>query len=219
MNLLTPILLITALSIPTNTLVLRSGHRIDVDGSVRQEEGRILFRSAGALYSVPIEEVDLDATRAAGVPTSLSTATRGRLRVSAEEKERLLRELEQNHNGTAAPANALDVTPGPTPSERRQATDDEWSWRHQARAYEENVRRAQESLDLLCDKAAALRAHIAGLLSLGYKPSQFSYDTTQLAYTIEAIPQAELEVQRAQRLFDQFRDDARRQGVTPGWTR
>jgi len=219
MNPLTHILLITALSIPTNTLVLRSGERIDVDGSVRQEDARILFRSAGALYSVPADEVDLDATRAAGVPAIVSTGTRARLRVSSEVKDRLLRELEQNHSGTAAPANAMDVPPGPTKSERQQATDDEWSWRRQSRAYEENVRRAQENLDLLTDKAAALRAHIAGLLSLGYKPSQFSYDTTQLAYTIDAIPQAGLEVQRAQRLFDQFRDDARRQGVTPGWTR
>jgi hypothetical protein len=26
-------------------------------------------------------------------------------------------------------------------------------------------------------------------------------------------------VQRAQRLYDRFRDDARRQGVSPGWLR
>jgi len=71
----------------------------------------------------------------------------------------------------------------------------------------------------LRDKAAALRAHIGGLLGLGYKPAQFSYDTTVLAYTEEAIPNAELAVQRAERAYEQFRDEARRLGVPPGWLR
>jgi hypothetical protein len=210
------LLLITALSIPTNTLVLRSGQRINIDGSVRQENGRVLFRSAGALYSVPDDEVDMDATRAAGIPAVSQAGGRARLKVTSEKKQRLLKELEENHSGTAAPASALDVPRGPTPAERQQANNEEWGWRHQSRVYEESVRRAQEELDLLTDKAAALQAHITGLLSLGYKPGQFSYDTTVLAYTLEQIPRAELEVQRAQRAYDQFRDDARRQGVMPG---
>ncbi len=219
MNPLAHILLITALSIPTSTLVLRSGQRIDVDGSVKVENGRVLFRSGGALYSMPEEEVDFDATRATGMPVAIQAEKPGRLRVTPEEKQRLLKELEQNHSGTPAPADALKVPPGPTPAEREQATQDEWAWRRQARSYEEAVRRAQENLDLLMEKAAALRAHIAGLLSLGYSPNQFSYDTTQLAYTEEQIPAAELEVQRAQRAYDQFRDDARRLGVPPGYLR
>ena len=163
--------------------------------------------------------MDVDATRAAGIPISIQSERAGRLKVSAEEKRRLLKELEENHSGTPAPANALNVPPGPTAGERQQATQDEWAWRQQARSYEESIRRAKENLDLLEQKAAALKAHIAGLLSLGYKPDQFSYDTTQLAYTIDAIPGAELEVQRAQRAYDQFRDDARRMDVTPGWIR
>ena len=183
------------------------------------ETGRVLFRSAGALYSVAEEEVDLDATRAAGIPVPIQPENRGRLRVSADEARRLLKELEQNHSGKPAPASALYIPPGPTPEEREQATEDEWAWRRQARSYEEGVRRAQENLDLLYDKAAAIKSHIAGLLSLGYTPNQFSYDTTQLAYTIEQIPGAQLEVERAQRAYDQFRDDARRLGVAPGWIR
>ncbi|PYQ62931.1 MAG: hypothetical protein DMF58_00295 [Acidobacteria bacterium] len=219
MNPLAHFLLLTALSIPTNTLVLRSGQRVDVDGSVKIDNGRVLFRSGGALYSVSENDVDVDATRAAGIPISIQSERAGRLKVSAEEKRRLLKELEENHSGTPAPANALNVPPGPTAGERQQATQDEWAWRQQARSYEESIRRAKENLDLLEQKAAALKAHIAGLLSLGYKPDQFSYDTTQLAYTIDAIPGAELEVQRAQRAYDQFRDDARRMDVTPGWIR
>jgi hypothetical protein len=219
MNAIASLLLLIALSIPTNTLVLRTGQRIDVDGSVRQENGRVLFRSGGALYSIPADEVDLEATRAAGIPSTIQPESRGKLKVSAEEKERLLRELEQNHSGVPAPASQLEIPAAPTRAEREQVTEDEWSWRRQARAYEEGVRRAQEEADLLSEKAAALKAHIAGLLALGYKPNQFSYDTTQLAYTLEQIPRAELEVQRTQRAYDQFRDEARRRGVTPGWIR
>jgi hypothetical protein len=143
----------------------------------------------------------------------------GRLRVSPEEKARLLKELEENHSGTPGLPAALTVSPAPTAEERAEMTQEEWGWRRQARAYEESIRRAQENVDLLRDKAAALRAHIGGLLGLGYKPEQFSYDTTQLAYAEEQIPAAELEVQRAQRAYDEFRDQARRMGVPPGYLR
>jgi hypothetical protein len=143
----------------------------------------------------------------------------GKLRVSPEEKARLLKELEENHSGTSGLPAAINVWPEPTPEERGQASADEWSWKRQARGYEEAIRQAHENLNLLRDKAAALRAHIGGLLGLGYKPAQFSYDTTVLAYTEEAIPNAELEVQRAERAYDQFRDEARKLGVPPGWLR
>ena len=219
MNPVTHLLLITALSIPTNTLVLRSGQRIGVDGSIRVDEGRVLFRSGGSLYSVPAVEVDLESTREEAAPAPMQTETRAKLRLPPEERARLLRDLEQNHNGTAAPVSALNIPPGPTPMERQQGSEEEWAWRHQARSYEEGLRRAQEEADLLERRAEELKAHIAGLLSLGFKPNQFTYDTTQLAYTLEQIPHAQLEVQRAQRVYDQFRDDARKQGVTPGWLR
>jgi hypothetical protein len=213
------ILLITALSMSTSQLILRDGARIDVD-SVKVENGQVMFRVGGTLYSVPAEEVDLVATRAISTPLNLGkSAERTRLHVTEAERNRLLRELEQNHEGKPAPAEALRIPPGPTPEQREQATDDEWTWRRQARSYEEGIRRAQENVDLLQDRADQLKAHIASLLSLGYKPNQFSYETTQLAYTLEAIPSAELEVQRAGRAYDQFRDEARRRGVMPGWLR
>ena len=213
-------LLITALSIPTPQLILRDGVRIDVDGAVQVENGQVMFRVGGTLYSVPADEVDLMAMRVISTPLNLARSTeRTRLRVTEAERKRLLRDLEQNHDGKPAPAEALRIPPGPTPEQREQATDDEWSWRRQARSYEEAIRRAQENVDLLQDRADQLKAHIASLLSLGYKPNQFSYETTQLAYTLEAIPSAQLEVQRAGRAYDQFRDEARRRGVMPGWLR
>ena len=213
-------LLITALSIPTPQLILRDGVRIDVDGPVKVENGQVIFRVGGTLYSVPADEVDLMAMRVISTPLNLAkSAERARLRVTEAERNRLLRDLEQNHVGKPAPAEALRIPPGPTSEQREQATDDEWTWRRQARSYEETIRRAQENVDLLQDRADQLKAHIANLLSLGYKPNQFSYETTQLAYTIEAIPSAQLEVQRAERRYDQFRDEARRRGVMPGWLR
>jgi hypothetical protein len=217
---LSRLLLITALSIPTPQLVLRDGARIDVDGTVKIDNGQVVFRVGGTLYSVPIDEVDLAATRAISTSANLAkSAERTRLRVTDAERTRLLRELEQNHVGKPAPAEAFRIPPGPTAEQREQATDDEWTWRRQARSYEEGIRRAQENVDLLQDRADRLRAHIASLLSLGYKPNQFSYETTQLAYTLEAIPSAQLEVERASRAYDQFRDEARRRGVMPGWLR
>lgn len=210
--------------IPTPTLVLRNGARMGVDGSVQSENGRVLFRSAGALYSLPQEEVDLEATRAAGlVVVARPEADRGRLKVSAEERARLLRELEQNHRGqTAADLNTrLDlprsITDQPSPSEK--GNSEEWMWRRRAREHEETIRQARENLELLTSQVEKLRGEIRSLLFMGYKPNQFTYQSTQLEYAIAQIPQAELQVTRAQRDYDQFRDDARRLGVLPGWLR
>ena|SRR5437588_5463990 len=211
------ILLITALSIPTPTLVFRSGDRLDVDGSVRVEEGRVIFRSGGALYSVPEAEVDLAATRAVVSVPIVKAQTTMRLKMSEAERTRLFKELEQNHSGTPTTAKLPTF---PTVSEREQlASPEEWSWRRDAQAYEESIRRAREELDLLRTRAEQLRAHIAGLLSLGYKPRQFTYDSTQLEDMRAQIPRAELEVERAERAYAQFKENARRQGILPGWLR
>ena len=72
---------------------------------------------------------------------------------------------------------------------------------------------------MLVQKAEALRAHISGLLSLGYKPNQFSYDSTSLESVLDQIPYAELQVTRAERAYDEFREEARVKGILPGWLR
>lgn len=221
MHVLAHLLLLTALTIPTNTLVLRSGQRINVDGgAVRVENGQVVFRSGGSLFTVVMEEVDFQGTSTPEVAAVQQTGRPGRLKVSAEEKQRLLKALEDNHSGEQGflPAE-LHLSPGPSPRELDQQNADEWAWRNQAHMHEEAIRQAQEHLDLLRDKAAALQSHVTGLLSLGYRPVQFSWDTTVLAYTLEAIPFAEQNVERAQRQYDQFREDARRMGVMPGWLR
>src|SRR5437870_5650911 len=127
------LLLITALSIPTSALVLRDGVRIDVDGAIHVENGRATFRVGGTLYSVPAEEVDLEATRTVGTePQPAKLQEHSRLRVNESERDRLLRDLEQNHEGKPAPAEALKIPPGPTAAERAQTSEDEWSWRGRA---------------------------------------------------------------------------------------
>jgi hypothetical protein len=216
------LLLASTLSIPTRTLVLTSGVRLAVDGEVTERDGRVVFRSGGALYSLASSEVDFEATRTgASVIEVRAERSVPRIRVSEAEKQRLLRELEQNHSGTPASPDAGRVPHDPseyqTPLEK--ASGEEWTWRRGARAHEEEIRQANENLQLLRDKASQLRSQIAGFLSLGYKPNQFTYQTSELQNTLEAMPEAELAVARVERAYAEFRDDARRLNVTPGWLR
>jgi hypothetical protein len=138
-----------------------------------------------------------------------------KLKVTEAERLRLITALEQNHAGVeAAPLRLADIPPAPPVN-----TDEEWSWRKRAKAYEESIREAKENLDMLRQKAEALRSHITGLLSLGYKPNQFSYDVSVLQSTLDQIPYAEVAVTRAERAYAEFRDEARVKGITPGWLR
>ncbi len=207
----------TARPIPTTTLILHNGTRFDVDGPIREEQDRVIFRTGGSLYSIPLGDVDLDATRAAVTKMVIVTNDGDRkLKVSAAERDRLLRELEQNHSGKPAEELKLEKV-----AEPREAPDkgDEWSWRAAARAHEEAVRRARENVDLLRDRAEALKHQIEQFFAIGYRPNQFTYQSSELQLTLDQIPAAELEVTRAQRDFDQFREDARKQGIMPGWLR
>ena len=195
------------------TLVLRSGIRITVDGAVTQKDGRVVFRAVdGALYSLPASEVESSATQSESVPPP---PEKKKLKLPAEERNRLLRDLENNHTGTPAPAGQILKTPPPA----KDQTDDEWRWRRESRAHEESLRRAKENVTLLADRVERLQGEIRGLLGLGFTPSQFSLQTAQLQDALDAIPYAQLEVTRAQRDLDEFRDDARKQGIMPGWLR
>nr|MDP9361036.1 hypothetical protein [Acidobacteriota bacterium] len=96
---------------------------------------------------------------------------------------------------------------------------DEWSWRVAARAHEEAVRRAKEDVELLRSRAETLKQQIQQFFALGYRANQFTYQSSELQLTLDQIPAAELGVTRAQRANDEFREDARRQGIMPGWLR
>jgi hypothetical protein len=217
MHALAILLLATAASIQpilTTTLILRNGTQFDVDGPIREERGRIIFRS-GTLYSIPLDEVDMEATRAAITKAVLATNGPDRkLKVSPAERDRLLRELEQNHSG--GPIAELAKVPEPREPESK---GDEWAWRNAARAHEEAILRAKENLALLRDRVELLKRQIEQFVALGYRANQFSYQSTELQLTRDQIPAAELEVTRAERANAQFREDARKQGILPGWLR
>ena len=206
-----------------STLVLRSGQHIDIGGPWHEGGGRIVFRTVdGTLFSVPKDEVDLETTRAMSVPPLVATPQPDersiKFKVSVEEKKRLIAELENNHTGVPSRERTVGVEmiPAVEPAEN---SEEEWSWRNRARDFEERIRQARENRDLLTTRVQALKGHITSLLSLGYRPSQFTYDSTQLQYLIEQIPIADLEITRAERAYAQFRDDARRLSVPPGWLR
>jgi hypothetical protein len=196
------------------TLVLRSGDRISVEGAITETSGRVVFRAIdGTLYSLAASEIESVETQA---PPTTPAQEKKKLKLSAEERERLLRELEGNHDGVAAPVEQIRSRPLPPAKDQ---TEEEWQWRRESRAREEAVRRAKENLDLLLERAERLQGEIRGLLGLGYKPRQFTLQTTQLQDTLDQIPYAQLDVTRAQRELDQFRDDARKRGIMPGWLR
>lgn len=211
------------LLIVSTVLVLRTGERIVVEGPVREDEGRVIFRTPGGpLYSLAAAEIDEEATLAAATAQKPAD-DRMKIKVTPAERERLIKELEKNHSGQA-PAEQPSAVPAPPPlpvpaTPGPRDVEDEWSWRSRARAHEEAIRQAQENLDLLHEKLSQLEREIVSLISLGYQPRSFTYQTTQLYRTREQIPHAELEVRRAQRAWDEFRDEARRRGILPGWLR
>ena len=218
-------ILVLLLTITTTTLVLRSGDRIRVDEPPRTANGVVTFRVDGTLYSMPAAELDrVDETKSESQPTRQPKVLDGekqtpRLRLSEEERKRLLADLEQNHSGTpGVPTAVARVTTAPT-AQPDARPGDEWSWRERARGYEESVRRAEEELQLLESRVDDLQQRIYSFVALGYKASQFTYDTSQLVRAQEQLPYARLEVTRARRAYEQFREDARRQGVLPGWLR
>lgn len=207
-----------------STLVLHSGDRISVEGKPVEKDGVLTFRSEGKLYSLPASEVDrieeaeaADPAKPVVIEAKKPTPLRRRP-VSEEERKRLLAELEKNHGGTT-PLPPPILPPAPTREEARELKREEASWRSEARFHEEAVRRAKEEVELLENRALELQAKIKFLVGQGYKPHQFTYDTSQLQHALDQLPRARLEVTRAVRAQEQFREDARREGVLPGWLR
>jgi hypothetical protein len=227
-NLLTrTLLIVTFATVPLHTLVLRDGSRIHIHGALTVRDGQVVFRQAGgALYSIALSEVDQEATRSASRPVVVAAPPeeqkKPRLTDLASprlnDKERLLHELEGNHSGVAV---SRETQPAARSSSEVDVTarGDEWNWRQRARQYRETLLRAQEDLQFLVDREQQLRDRILTLSSLGYRQSQFTYDTSELVRVREQIDHARVEVTRARRALDQFLDDARKQGALPGWLR
>lgn len=234
-SLLFAMALATAAPVPSlQILVLESGERIVVEGSVQEANGVATFRSRGLLYSMPMSEIlriepfvppaDPERLKRADLRragTAETDQARRPIRLTEEEKKALLEKLEQNHSGQTAPPQQLLDAPPPPPTRAQIAEErrEESEWRRQARAHEEAIRRAREELALLEARVDQLQSEIYSFLSLGYRPRQFTYQTSELIRAREQLPYARLEVTRAERMFEQFREDARRAGILPGWLR
>jgi hypothetical protein len=237
------LLLAAQLSVSTTTLVLRDGTRIEISGPIEIDRGRLIFtKPDGKLYSLPVDELDEEATRNAPIVVKpdedelTDEAPRlgdiGKLKGTPEEQEKLLREIEKNHTGTPGtppPATKPATKKGSPQSATAgaeagseidvKAANDEGYWRERARYYRENLLRAQEELELLLRRKHQLEEQILNFVSLGYKGNQFTYQTSEFERVNREIERARMEIVREQRALDQFLDDARKANVLPGWLR
>lgn len=222
------LLLAVILLTDVDALILYSGHRLPVDGPVRLERGQLVFRHgfSGILYSIAASEVDFDATRKGGSPEPELVEEQAaparpvrKLAVSGEEKERILREMEKSR-GVPSPPQPQQTQPleaATRPQARPQA--DEAFWRGQSRRFDEQVRQQQENIALLQQQVRRMEDQLLALLSMGVDPNQFGYHVNRLEDTRTMLERARLALSRAERERDDFREQARRQGVLPGWLR
>lgn len=221
------------LTSPVEEIVLRSGQVIPVEELVRVERGRLLFvNSRGTLYSLSLSDVDVEKTDARlpanrrtseeevrEKPAEDDTAVR-KLPVSDEEKKRILAEME-GRSHTGSPANASAIPPDTTPDMEMpvEGENDEWKWREASRRYRDAVERAKEQLEGARQRERELNDLLLFFAGGTGDATHYSYLVVQLADLRSLIPQLQAEVRRAEDAWFQFREDARRQGVLPGWLR
>ena len=219
-----------ALLLLAATLVLRSGDRLPLDAPAKQANGKVTFRSGGTLYSLPAEEVarieeDTKSTTGntkwrTGNPACpdrqdclSSTQPAVRLKVSDEERKRLIEKLEKNHSGTAPePIAALPDEPKTSSAAKADAAN---AYRERERTYEAAIETAKQNLAAAEEQAAALERKIISLIGMGYDPDSFTYDSMQLERARAAIPRARAEIERAEKTFVEFKEAARKSGLRP----
>ena len=210
-------------------LVLKSGHKMPIDGPVRVEKGAAVFRHAsGVLYSLPLSEIDVAATEEANGLTATAPAEpkateeskeKLRLAVTPEQKEKLLRDLEKSR-GTPVPQRPLPSAESLVSDEIDvRERDDEEYWRSESRRLEENLRRRRDDIELQKRRLQRLEDEIRMLVGSGTPTDQFAGNIMQLEDARAALDQAYLDLERAERELGDFRDRARQLGILPGWLR
>lgn len=223
------LLALTLFTDPIDVLVLRSGHRMAVEGEVNLQQGKVVFRHpSGVLYSLPLAEVDIVATERANHHVVESEAWRerevpetesplsGRLRVSKAEKERLLRELEKSR-GTPV---VRKIEPAPVVEEVEvRDRSEEMAWRAASKRLEEQVRSLADRVQMLRDRIEYLEDQIRTFIGMGMPGDQYGGNMIQLQDSRAMLEEAELALASAQRELEDFRETARRAGILPGWLR
>ena len=233
------ILLAALLPQAPDQILLRSGQAIPVRGEVREDGNRLVFTTpAGRLYSIPIEEVDLEAMRRAAGPEVPSAgaesadapppsrkATRREILVSDEEKERLLEELSHNRRGQPAPVQKSLTPEGLEEeldrSDRKRAAGEIQAelWRERARVRRETLARAREQLASLQASERRIQDGILTLSSMGYSGDQMVGQIMQLENTRSQMDRTREAISAAERAWADLQEEARRAGALPGWLR
>lgn len=214
---------------PVKVLILQSGHRIEIQGDVIEQRGKAVFRNLnGVAYSLPISEIDIDATLGRSSATGDSSTkpeaaevSSKKIKVSEEEKKALLEKLSQNHSGQApSESEAAPSTDRPAPGSVRseRGGGDEDSWRQRARNARENVRAAQDRLQTLEDQEQRLELQVRALMGMS-DTEGFASLVRQLEDTRTMSGQARDRVAAAQRDMLALEEEARVKDILPGWLR
>lgn len=211
-------------------LLLDGGTRIEGE-IVERANGRVVVRtSAGLLYSVPESSIRSESESAHSTEEKGKAAVRvaparrlpeSKIRVSDEEKNRLLTELSKNHSGKTAPKQSWEI-PKPQPAEAEiEVTErsDESYWREESRKRDEAVRRATEQYELLTRREREIEDTVRMMLASGVNPDHMGYQVMALTDTRTMREQARLAIESAKRHRDALHEDARREGILPGWLR
>jgi hypothetical protein len=223
--------MIGTLILTATLFVLEGGSRIEGE-VVGRQNGRLLIRTSnGLVYSVEERSIVSESSSAAipprkpaspGVPKDAkSILSSQRIRVSAKEKQRLLTELSKNRRGKPAPLQSWEKKkPAAVESslEVTERSDESW-WREQSRQKEEAVRRAEEQLELYTRREREIEDTVRMMLLSGVHPNSLGYQMNHLSDMRTMRDQARLEIERAKRELATFRDDARKEGILPGWLR
>lgn len=223
--------MIATLLLASTLFLLEGGSRIEGE-VVGREGGRLLVRSTnGLVYSIDEASIVSETSREA--PTASRSAAPAiskeprsllssrKIKVSEHEKRRLLTELSKNHRGRSAPPQSWEKRQPETVETSLEVTErnDESWWREQSRRKEEAVRRAREQLELYSNREREIEDGVRMMLLSGVHPDSLGYQMMQLSDMRTMREQAKLEIDRAKRDLATFRDDARKEGILPGWLR
>lgn len=233
MSLLLTALLTLATADAGFAIHLTSGETIEIDAQPVADGRRVIFKVKGRAYSLPadmIAEIGPIPGDDRGTNRAGEDAATHRLRVDRESVAQRFGALSRAE--TEAEAKARGETPPPAPPQnlpapvtqpppRHDVPDEreERYWRGRARALHEGVLQATETLELLTRRERRLNDEILGLLALGHPESHLGRQAWQLQNTRDAIEAAALEIKRARRALADFEEEARREGVYPGWIR
>lgn len=208
-------------------LELRGGEVLISEMPPVRDGTRVIVRMNGRVLSLAAEEVVRSYPfRPPDTVASARERPDGGLREDRDAVSRRFAALSRPDSRQAsapshAPPPQLIPAPVTDPGPRADAPPEreESYWRNRSRVANERVIQAREELKLLVDREQRLNDEMLALLSLGYDESAMGRHAWQLQTTRDSIDYATLEVRRAERALQDFQEEARREGIYPGWLR